>query len=663
MFIFRVMGEKQTKMTIYYNERGLNRVGGVSANFLIFEIWQNQLHSVDLRETWKGQGKALDLNQYSVKQEINLDDVTDMDCYKHKDICVITGRQVAQSFKLKTGKISNYGVYMFQAESPKTSFLRVACIHRTDYFLAAGVVANGLMRWNLGNTKKYSKINIAEVPQYLSLTSIVVMESTKFAGLTFRTWKELLIFDFVSLTLMHRWKGFSGFQAYLDYKPKLLRLVLADERSLVVMNYGKGKMLKKFREVYYVYHVKAVPKSDFVTVACGEFVRVWDVGKDENKFVWSFQVRDGVYRHDLSTKFKQIFIFGNNYVRGVSLILPNKRQCHPLCQDCLTGFTNYACKSCKQNIKAVNSTEEGHFFCDKKNFITLLTDYKDVQWSKFTHKAYNKGMDWKRVISICSIILGIGILLSCLYTLANTLFFSKSKNPKQISEKQKKTESTDPNKQLELQQQEQMEAPPAPLNPDGLQGHHEYYKETERSMIQRGAEPDPRRTESFEKPAKSPIVEEKMEVPKKRGSLTQGMIFSNNSRSENVPQEPVESSLLIHKIEFDKNSGKKSGSRTVLPEKQSLTKGMIFGELSSPSEYNSPRKSDNGQGPDSKGMERKIVKGNLSKGMLFGNPRSGKKKMSMGIKIPRPMLAEVESEEIGEGELPCAPMMVDSHEH
>lgn len=240
----------------------------------------------------------------------------------------------------------------------KISLSVLTVIPNTHYFLEGSTVGDGLARWNLDKNRKYAKTVLKNVPKFIPYTDLKIITGTKYAVGTLSGWRKLFVLDFITMNFISQFSNAYGFVDYLSKNPKNAQLVLAQENQLKVYSYIDGQYDSTVITDYYISTVKSIQRSDFVIVAHGHFLRVYNIKKTKimsiRPYIFSFKAKDSILDVDFSHKSGQFYISGNGFVTSILVTQPRTDHCFDLCEGCKFGFSSYGCSKCKSIAQKTN---------------------------------------------------------------------------------------------------------------------------------------------------------------------------------------------------------------------------------------------------------------------------------------------------------------------
>lgn len=352
-------------------------------------------------------------------QKSKIYNITDMACYGSKELCLISGNRQIELYEISDKAITMVKRFSFmKVKRTLISLMKISLVPKSNYFLSGEFTKNGVMRWDINDNSIFSKMTISKIPQYLSFSSLHAFRNTRFAGVTFRTYKKILIMDFVKMEEMHKFDGYFGYLAYLDLKPSKSHLVVVEENRIKLMNYQSGDTMKLLQTDFYINDVKSVPRSGFTITANGDFIRIYDMysGQPAN-YVYSINANTSLYSVDYNEMNKKIFFSGNSIAGSLIIkdILPVFELCSPLCKGCEIAFSRYGCKECD------GSSVKKDGGCEMKDIDDSIGGYigdysgSKVDWSAARQEGYVEGVTWDMLVYVVVVIVVVVLLLICVY--------------------------------------------------------------------------------------------------------------------------------------------------------------------------------------------------------------------------------------------------------
>lgn len=413
-----------------------------------------------------------------------IQNITNTDCFKVSGICIFSGNGMIESYKLTTLGIQAYKTYQYrEPDLAKIWFTRLAAIQGSQYFLSVGQAEHGIMRWKVKTTGSFAKLSYSEVPKYLFATDIIAFPGMIFACVTWRTYKNAQIFDFVGMNKLHSLEKVSGFPAYLSMYPKEYKLAFGDERWLKVFNYQEKTKILEIALDYYISSVQNIQNSEFLILATSEFIQVMDMSAglaQENRMLYKKRFQFGVYNLRYNDAVNKIFIFGSGFAQGVkfestsgSRILLKKthscgvkntfrcskptrslqgdkkdakpdKYCHPFCATCRGPFSAFKCITCNAKIAEISKHEKtGKSRCvPNRSFISdhaagegeVQKDYKDLSWSLNDSAAFKGSVPVYSILKytfygLIALAIAGGVLYGLLYLVTKGNNSSKKVDP------------------------------------------------------------------------------------------------------------------------------------------------------------------------------------------------------------------------------------------
>ena len=401
IFILAISQTKgsKTKVKVYY--KNLERVDNTGCSN------KNFIHQI---------GRYLFSAKKDTKSAIY--NITDVHCYQAQDLCLVSGNRIIELYQLNKDnsltRINTY--YQRKIRRMLISLMRVRAIQKTNYFLASGKVREGVMRWRIDHQKHLSKLLLNNIPKYLATSNLHAMKDTKFGAITFRTWKQLVVFDYIQMEEVYRWTGHFGLIAYLSRNPSKSRLALGEENRIKVLSYSSGIIFRQIPTDYYINAMVAIPDSEIVILGNINFVRVYDTSiisyTPEDSYVYSYNMKKSIYGVCFNELSKQIFINGQGFALGLIISDPLDEQCHPACDGCTIAFSSYACRSCKRSAVM----KEGKCqFREKSAPSGGKVDYETANWSTESYSAYIPGLTWSMIVYIIVALFLVFMFLICTY--------------------------------------------------------------------------------------------------------------------------------------------------------------------------------------------------------------------------------------------------------
>ena len=447
----------KTITSTYFDQKARIQTASTTDHHIVYQI-QSKLYSINLfeftpkevlyskatkkqnkEELQSEQDRAERQGRFSLKSQIT--NITELACYKSQQVCLASGNQVVISYKIDDFEgITPFFKYNYikAKNREKISFMKLAPIEESNFFLTCLTAGEGLMRWNLEFTVRYSSLKpIGKgVPKYLTAGALEAIEDTSLAGLMFRTWYTLTIVDFVQMKLLLTWPKMKGIFAYLDRFPSECSLVVADERQVTLIGYDNGKRKLSFEVEYLVFGIQNVPRSGMTILAATQFIKIYDFSNPKNpsvdEAVYSYFDRDWIYHVSFNHRLGQIIIYGDNFVRGLSI---KGGVCHPSCTKCKLGLSEYTCSSCnksrsdkvKLSRKVVRHFDKRYpLYCMTKTPseppLGYVKSYLDMKWSLNNQFAKTSELKWSSTLLIFEVVLVTAFLMSLAYTIFGRCF-------------------------------------------------------------------------------------------------------------------------------------------------------------------------------------------------------------------------------------------------
>lgn len=342
--------------------------------------------------------------------------VTDMACFSSKELCLVSGNRHIELYKVSQNSISRIRTFSYKkTKRTLISLMKISVIPNTDFFLSGEFVKDGIMRWNLNNNANFAKMKLQKIPKFLSLTAIIALRHTRFSVVTFRTYKVMLIFDFIKMEKIQKFKNFFGYPTYIDFQPSKSLLALAEENRIRLANYQTGKSQRLISTDYYINSITSIPKSAFVITAGGDFLRIYDIlDPGSENFIFSYNSKKSLYCVDYNEVNKRIFFSGNSIAGYLSFgNYSSKAQsyCHPYCHSCETLFSRFGCEDCSILTQKVNAG------CDLKERDIPQGGFfeKYDGWSLEGYEGFVEGVTWRVLVYVIIVILLVIVLLIFVY--------------------------------------------------------------------------------------------------------------------------------------------------------------------------------------------------------------------------------------------------------
>lgn len=181
------------------------------------------------------------------------------------------------------------------------------------------------MRWNLKTTGSFANLKDSKVPKYLFATDLTAFKGMKFGCVTWRTYKQASIFDFVSMSKISTIQDISGYHAYMNMKPKDYKLVFGDEKLLKVMNYKERSKVLTLDLEYFIYSLANIDNSEFIVVSTSNFISVLNLQTDESvssekRTLFRKSLKFSGSRMVYNNAVNKIFIYGYSNAMGLRFL-------------------------------------------------------------------------------------------------------------------------------------------------------------------------------------------------------------------------------------------------------------------------------------------------------------------------------------------------------
>lgn len=429
--IHPLMGYK-TRVRLYFDGKEKIKAAGASNKILLF---------AENRKLRTSDHLALGPKASSYTKS-SIFSITQIECYKKKDICLVTGNNEIEAYEVSKGGATFLARYLFKKEDKlAATFMKISPILDSDYFISCGTIEEGLLRWRLDNYKHYARLSFKNeyIPAFLSALDLQSLRGTLFALMTLRTWNKLIVVDVSSMAEIRKLNNCRGLIGYFDVKPEKFHIVLAYELKLSLKSYKDGTLAKQVNSDYYITGCKTVPFSYMAVITTGDFIRVYNLLDNDPRprsYIYSYKFMQSVYHLEFNDYSRQFFVFGNGFISGLTIMEPEQgTQCNPVCRGCSEGVSSLACIDCKGNftkdekspggvtlttdVERVNSGLKGGKG-DKcqvetaKNFDGYVGNFSSLDWSLADQEACVSNLNFRQVVFIGLVVIGIVVIFSIL---------------------------------------------------------------------------------------------------------------------------------------------------------------------------------------------------------------------------------------------------------